>query len=448
MRRDLAAQSIVDDTATMQEFSDSVRKRVQAIADTTKLEARIALTRCYRHLFIPRSDKSTGYLGHEELPPQSQGTVKQAQTRVLLERLREVDKVRTLDLGTDYLLSKAWPNQELGRISTEAIMAVFWQDHSLPLILDPVLLQNVIRKGIESGRWVYYDADSKTTATAKDAPPAIRISEETYLYTSEQAQADGLLAKPVRVNDVTEIVTKHGTISGTDLRSKLELRVGAEPAKGEVLQVLSSAATGGETARLFVVRGEPVAGEKPLSPSEITKLGLDSLIVLTKDAAEGAGLDLGRRTTGPRPVEATGAIGQAYQSVLNQVEDANWPCGISTIEVTVRAEIETGMKPILELHRAITMLPNFDVSVDLELDLAFEPLAGEAALKVAGTAADVQRVEDSVFALAAKSTELLGRLTLKVSFEPSIPVDHDRIEKLRRALVTQQPGEVIVRAAP
>lgn len=448
VRRDLAAQSIVDDTPRMQEFSDSVRKRVQSIADTSKLEARIALSRCYRHLFIPRADRSSGFLGHEELPPQTQGTVKQAQTRVLLERLRDIDKVRTADFGTDYLLAKAWRNQDQGRISTDEIMAVFWQDHSLPMILDPVLLQNVVKKGIESGRWVYYDAESKATVTAKDPPAAVRISEETYLYTPEQAQAEGLLAKPVRANDVTEIVSKHKTISGPELRAKLEQRVGAEPAKGEVLQVLSSAATGGESARLFVVRGDPVAGEKPLAPSEITKVGLDSLTILTKEAAEAAGLDLGRRATGPRPVEATGAIGQAYQSVLNQVEDASWECGIRMIEVTARAEIETGIKPIRELHQAITMLPNFDVNVDLELDLAFDPLSGEASLKVSGTAAELQRVEDAIFGITAKATELLGRMTLRVNFDPAIPVDHDRVEKLRRALTTQQPGEVVVRATP
>lgn len=448
VRRDLAAQSIVDDAARMQEFSDSVRKRVQAIADTAKLDARVALTRCYKHLFFPSSDKSNGYLGHEELPPQTQGMVKRAQTRVLLERMEELGKVRTADLGTDYLLSKAWRTQDQGHISTEAMMGAFWQDHALPVLLDPVLLQNVIRKGIESGRWVYYDASSKSTVTAKDPPPAVRISDETYVYTPEQAQADGLLAKPVRVNDVTDLLTAQGSIRGTDLRSKLELRVGAEPSKGEVLQVLSTAASGGENARLFVVRGEPVAGEKPLSPSEVTKVGLDSLTILTKEAAEVAGLDLGRRVTGPKPVEATGAIGQAFQSVLNQVEDADWECGIRTIEVTVRAEIETGIKPIRELHQAITMLPNFDVNVDLELDFAFNRLTGEAALRVAGAAADLQRVEDSIFGLATKSSELLGRLILKVTFEPPVPPDHDRFEKLRRALTTQQPGEVIVRAAP
>jgi hypothetical protein len=253
VRRDLAAQAIVEDTARMLEFSDNVRKRVQTIADTAKLDARVALSRCYKHLFIPWSDRANDYLRHEELPPQTQGTVKRgSQTRVLLGRLEELEKVRTADFGAMYFEEKAWP-KSAGRVSTEHLMSVFWHDHSLPVVLNPMLIQTVIRKGVESGRWIYYDAASKTVATAKDPPPSIRIDEDTFLYTPSQAQEEGLLAKPVRVKDITDILEITPTITGTALRSDLEQRVGAEPGKGELLQVLASAASG-DNARVVVVR--------------------------------------------------------------------------------------------------------------------------------------------------------------------------------------------------
>lgn len=448
VRRDLAAQEVVEDAARMQEFSDHVRKRIQGIADTSRLDARVALTRAYKHLFIPGSDKSNGYLRHEELPPQAQGDVQRSQTRVLLTRLQELEKIRTAPLGTEYLFAKAWPKSE-ERVSTEDLMSVFWRDHSLHVILDPAILQTAIRKGVEGGRWVYHDPTSATTSSSKNPPGNVRISEDTYLYTPERAQADGLLVRAVRVNDIIEVLSGTSTVTGTELRAKLEERVGGEPPKGEVLQVLSTAAAGGESARLFVVRGEPTAGEKPLAPSEITKVGLDTITILTKAAAEAEQLDFGRRVAaGPRSVEATGAIGQAYQGVLNQVEDAAWPNGIQRIDITAHAEIETGLKPIRELHQAITMAPNIALTVELELHLAFQSLDGEASIAINGATGDLQRVEDAIFGLAGRAAELEGTITLTATFDPPAQTDDARIERLRRALLMQQPGEVTVKGHP
>lgn len=448
VRRDLAARAVVEDPARMQEFSEHVRKRVQAIADTTKLDARIALTRTYKHLFVPASSRSSGFLRHEELPPQAQGDVKRAQTRVMLERLQELDKVRTFSPGIEYLWSKAWPKGQ-ERTTTEDLMTAFWHDHGLAVILDPTVLQTAIRKGVESGRWIYHDPTNATTATSKNPPSNIRIADDAYLYTPKMAQADGLLVRPVRVNDINDILTSKPTISGTELRAELEKRLGGEPSKGEVLQVLASAAAGGENARAFVVRGEPSAGDKPLPPSEITKVGLDTLTILTKAAAEAGGLDIGgRRPSKARPVEATDAIGPAYQSVLNQAEDAAWANGIQRIDITAHAEIETGLKPIRELHQAITMAPTIPLTATLELTLNFSPLSGEATITVSGSTSDLQRVEDAIFGLANRATELEGTLTLSATFDPPAQPNDPRIEKLRRALTMQQPGEVTVKAHP
>jgi hypothetical protein len=446
VRRDLAAQATVEDPARMQEFSDHVRKRIQAIADTTKLDARIALTRTFKHLYTPSSDRANGYLRHEELSPQAQGDVKRAQTRVLLNHLQEQEKVRTAAPGIDYLRAKAWPNEE-GRVSTDDLMAAFWRDHGLAVILDATILQTTIRKGVESGRWIYHDPSNAITGTSKTPPGSIRIAEDAYLYTPERAQEDGLLVKPVRAADLSDILTTQERVTGVTLRAELEGRIGGEPSKGEVLQALANAATGGENARVFVTRGEPIAGQKPLPPSEITKVGLDTLTILSKTAAEAAGLDLGRAST-LRPIEARGAVGEAYQRVLTQVEDAAWPLGIQRIDITAFAEIETGIKPIRELHQAITMVPNVPITTKLNLTLDFAPLSGETTISIQGGAKDLQRVEDAIFTLANRATELEGTLTLTATFDPPAQPTDPRIEKLRKALTLQQPGEVTVKAYP
>lgn len=447
VRRDLAAQSVANDTARIQTFSESVQKRVRGLADTAKLEARVALARCYRHLFVPSADKSSDYLKHEELSAAAQGDVQAKQTKVILEFMKDHGKVRTLAPSTDYLRSKAWP-KDATEVTTEAIMGAFWIDHGVPLILDPTFLHDAIRLGVTNGAWVYYDVSSEKAYTSQDAPPSVRIAGDAFLYTPGRAQELGLTARAPRIADVTEALNSRSKLSGTDLRAAIEQATGKEPKKGDVLALLARAAEGGENAKAFVVQGDPVEGQKPLTPSDITKLGLDGLTILTRAEAEKAGLDLGRRTAGPRPVEVEGAIGSAFQGVLNQVEDAGWPSGIHRLSVTARAEIETGIKPVRELNRATTMLPQFRVDVDLSIDFTFANLENEGHIQAKGSAKDFQKVEDAIFKVTQVAEEVLGDLTLTIGFDPPLAPDDLKIEQVRKVLTALQPGAVKVKAFP
>lgn len=444
---DLAAQTIVNDAGRMQQFDEQIRKKLHNLADSSRINARVALTRCYKHVFLPSSDRATHYLRHEELPAQSQGEVKQKQTGIVLEYLQQIGKVQVADMGTQYLEAKAWPKDK-DFVSTSEMMNTFWRDHGLPLVLNPNLLTSAIQRGVTSGRWVYYDAASEKAYSSQDAPPSIPIREDAYVYTPSAAQEHGLLQMPVRVNDVLDVLAAKGYVDGSEMRTRLEQRIGGEPKKGEVLQVLARAAEGGETARAFVVQGDAKKGEKPLPPSEIPKVGLDTIKVLTKEEAEAAGLDLGRRSVGPKPVEAHGAIGKAFQDVLNQVDDAAWPDGIRSLSVTAHAEVETGLKPIRELHQVVTMLPQFDVRLEARIDLDFTPLVGEGSVHVRGSRGEFEKVEDAVFALADKATEIDGDLTLTVDFADPVESTDAKIEQLRRMLLMQHPGDVTVKAQP
>ncbi len=444
---DMAAHVVVDDTTRMQQFDEPIRKKLQNLADGSRLNARVALTRCYKHLFLPSSDRANGYLRHEELAPQSQGDVKTKQTTVIREYLEQIGKIQSSEVGIQYLESKAWP-KDAGSVSTQAVMDRFWQDHGLALVLNPHLLTAPMRQAVKSGRWIYYDADTQTTSTANDPPPSITIGDATYLYKPDAAQDEGLLQRPVRVNDVTDILANQSRISGSDLRADLEARLGGEPKKGEVLDVLATAARGGPDARVFITKGEPEAGAKPLTPSEVERVGLDTIHVLTKREAEALDLDLGTRVVGPKPVEADGAIGQAFQSILNHVEDAQWPGGIQTLAITSSADVDTGIAPIRELHQAVTMLPTLNRHVSLTLDMDLTPLQGKANVDVSGPAEDLQRIEDTLFALADKAHGIDGRFTLTVHFEEPVAHDSPDIESLRKVLLLQQPGHVTIKAHP
>ena len=160
----IAVERIVDDASRMAGFADTVQKKLRNLANSAKLETRIAVTRCYKHLYYPRADKANSNLNHVELPPATQGDVASgSHTRKVVETLRDNGKVRTEPIPSDYLRAKAWPDQSKP-ISTRELAAWFTRDHAAPFLLDPTILRTSIRDGVKNGEWVLYD----TQARARD----------------------------------------------------------------------------------------------------------------------------------------------------------------------------------------------------------------------------------------------------------------------------------------
>ena len=113
--------------------------------------------------------------------------------------------------------------------------------------------------GIRNGSWVYYDADTEKAYTSESPPPASRIAATTFLYTFEKAEADGLLKREPTWEDINQALKAHPAVSGTDLRSALEVALGSEPTKGTVLGILSRVVRQ-EDAPIVVVDGAAIGG--------------------------------------------------------------------------------------------------------------------------------------------------------------------------------------------
>ena len=58
----IASDVLAADTARLNQFSPEVRKKVEAYQKKASLEARIAVNRCYKHIYFPTNDKSNGHL--------------------------------------------------------------------------------------------------------------------------------------------------------------------------------------------------------------------------------------------------------------------------------------------------------------------------------------------------------------------------------------------------
>ena len=443
VRFDLAAKAVVSDAERMRDFTPEVQKKLRAIADAAKLNARVALTRCYRHMYTPAADKANDYLRHEELAPKAQGDVDKAQTKVLVEQLKEIGKVRTTPMSTDYLFSKGWP-RDATEVTTEAVADAFWEDHGAQIILDATMLRDTIRDGVRNGTWVYWDATTQRAWTDKDPAAPIQIGTEFVLYTPKRANELGLLGRAVTWEDIASVLDQP-QLSASDLRSKLEGQVGKEPSKAEVLEVIARAAEGGENARLVAVAGVVEAGAKALTPSDVRKVGLDTVTVLTPAEADRLSIARpgSRRTV--KPVEAKGAIGVAFQSMLDQASDTTGITGFTLIEVTSSADPGEGIRDLVELTRAVPMLPKNDIDIACDIELDFIGLTPGAQINLSGPSKQFQKIEDTLFAFAKKASDIAGTLRLVIRFEVPVPVHAKEMDTLRTVLTKLQPGEVRIK---
>ncbi len=444
VRYDLAAAAVTSDAVRMAEFAGEVRKKLQSIADGAKLQARVALTRCYRHLYFPAADKANEYLRHEELPPQSQGEVTKAQTKVLIDALREMGKIRTQAPATDYLRQKAWP-KNVDEVSTQQVADAFWADPGAQMILDATMLRDAIRDGVRNGTWVYYDSTAQRAWTDKDPAPSPQIGGDFLLYAPERARDLGLVGRPVTLDDVLSAMGSDPTMTGTALRTALEKIVAKEPPKGEVLEAVSRGAEGGDQARVHVIVGKVEPGAKALSPSEIKRVGLDTITLLSPAEAQRLSIAFPSRPAGPRPVESSGTAGVAFQSLIDKAKDTSGTTGFTTIAITASADPGEGVRDISLLAKAIGMLPKFDIEVSLDVELDFNTLSNGAEIKLAGPASAYQKVEDAVYGLAKKAATVAGSLRLDVRFSDPVDPDGPEVAQLRKAVSDLNPGEVRLR---
>jgi len=201
-KRYLAIERLAGDPTRMRDFSPEQQRRLRELRDQAELELRVGITRAYRFLYYPSGDVPPGAtpLAREVLPAQDRGEVKGNQTEVVVRLLRQLEKLR---LGDDspppaaFVRARAWDGQQ-GRVSTEDVRRAFAQRVTLPMLAEPTLLKRTIREGIRGGEWVYYSASEGKGYDAESPEPLVEISEDTFLYTPEEAARAGLpLARSV-----------------------------------------------------------------------------------------------------------------------------------------------------------------------------------------------------------------------------------------------------------
>ncbi len=383
-RKYLAIERL-NDPARLQDFTESQQRRLRELREQAQLELRVAITRAYRFLYYPSSDGVPGQvpLAREILPAQDQGTVKKAQTDVIVQALKRLDKVRTGDdrpLAPAYLRARAWSGQQ-GSISTEELRRILAQRVTLPMLLDPNLLKQTIREGIQSGEWIYYVASQGKGYDKDSRPPVIELSEDTYLYTPEEAQRVGI-----------EIDRPRPVVQPTTDESE------TEPKRCPVCKMPVN---------------QCVCGREVVVP-------------------------------GPCVLEADGAAAQALQALIDQARDSRVE-RISWLEMRLEASGAAAATELRVLGVLLSGLAIARVRISMDYNGTFrgnETLV----LRFEGGTTRWASVRQTIEALGGQAEDALLRITVRVESEADgLSVDEDLV-RLRDVVEPLPLGKITVRA--
>lgn len=446
VRHEIAAEAIVSSPDRMASFTEEVRKKLRGLRDAALLDARVAISRCYRHLYMPWGDRGNGYLKHTEVPAQEQGNAQGVQTSHVRAVMETEGKVRQPGsaIPTDYLKARAWPSGE-EVVATQVLADWFWRDHAAPLVLDPGVITSAIRAGVTNGTWVYYDTAGQRAYADSGPPPQVAISSDALLYTPEKAAADRLIGRDIRWDDVQQALGASVEMDAVALRAAVEDVVGREPTKGEITDILARAAEG-ETARIWVISDRLHNGRKALTPSQIKSSAFELMVILDPQEARSRGIEpaTARKTL---TLSGRGDAAPAFAGLADQAAERP-DLKVTALLVTAYAEPGEGIRDIELLGKAITMVPRADVTAELELAIEFEGLSNGAEINVTGAAAGYRRIQQAVERLGNQGSEANGHLRLVFTFREPIAVGEGEYAQVVTAVTNLSPGTIAVEAIP
>ncbi|MFY1702988.1 ATP-binding protein [Micromonospora sp. WMMA1923] len=427
----IAADTLAVDRARLGQFSTEIRKKIEAYQKNAALEARVAVTRCYKHVYYPANEKASGYLRHRDLPPEKQGDTKTA-TSAVLNLLIDEGKIRNEPFTYSYLRSKTWPEPKRSVTTTE-IADWFWIDHTSPIIRNPSLLREAIVGGIKNDSWVYYDATTGKAYTANTmAGLSVEFRSDAEVMTVAEATGRGLLVRKPTQSDLKNVYVGP-SLTGAEIRARLEPECGGEPSKTEVLDLLATAVHAAEYKWIIVLDSEPASGVRALTPSQIRDKGLDALNVVTRDYADTKGIEVPTRSVTGKTFAGSGPGGAAIQSVTDQVSDFSIKT-ISRLTIKVIADDIKGTGDLDLLVMALGMLPKHAITVATDLVAEYRNVTGGIAFRGSAARADFQTAYGHIIKAVKGASKVAGTLTLNLAFTPPVTVDSPEFKQVHKVV--------------
>ncbi len=439
----IAADTIAGDPQRMTQFSADVQKKIESYQKNTRLEGRVAITRCFKHIYMPVNDRSHHHLRHLDLPAQQQGDTKSA-TSVVLQLLEDEGKIRKDKLSYEWLKSKAWPPIKVS-ISTSELADWFWIDHGSPIIRNPALIRDAIVDGIKNDDWVYYDAAmGKAWTGTSMAGMSVEFRADTDLMQLGEAIKRGLLVRKPTVGDLKGLPTTNVT-NGSGVRAHLEAKCGGEPSKGDVLEVLATEVSNRNYQSWVVTDTEPAEGVTALTPTQIRDKGLDGLNVMQRAVADSLGVRAPTRTTTKKLLTASGSSGPALTQIVAKTADLTGR-RIARLTIQATADDVKGSQDIDLLVSSLGMLQRHDITVHTDLAAEFIQIDGGISVDAQAARKAYQTLNTTLSKVLAAASKVSGTVRLDIRFTEPVASDDPAFTQLVTVFKTLNLTETTVTA--
>jgi Protein of unknown function (DUF499) len=178
----------------MAELAEHQQSKVKELEQRSVTEAALAIQQCYRHVFYPsrsRIGDSSVDLAHTAIDIQSTSDRPGAGQQQVIRALRELKKLRLPEDEPDsptYIRDRT-PLKK-GQITTLSLREEFRRDPGLPMLVGDDIFVRGVRKGVESGEYVYQRGD--LLYGQGDPSAAIEINEQATISTMAYAKQHGI----------------------------------------------------------------------------------------------------------------------------------------------------------------------------------------------------------------------------------------------------------------
>lgn len=197
MARRLALRELIREDR-LAELAPHQREAVRRMETGSEAELATAIQQCYRHLFYPSKLRLTGTdvdLAHSAVDIPSASEKPGSGQQQVLRALRDLKKLRLAEDEPDspaYIRDRT-PLKK-GEITTRALREEFRRDPGLPILVGDDIFIRAIRRGVDSGEYVYRRGE--LLYGPGDPTTTIEIDEQSVVFTMAYATERGIWPRP------------------------------------------------------------------------------------------------------------------------------------------------------------------------------------------------------------------------------------------------------------